>query len=167
MIKKLKEDIWRLSFEKFGSCVYLIKNNKKNILIDVSSGEARNELINDLRELGVKPADVHVIILTHLHWDHIDNLDLFFNAKIYNPEKLNEKSEIKELPKLKIISTPGHSPEGKTFLFKDILFSGDTLFDNGYIGRYDLPGSSKEELKKSLNKINKLKYKILAPGHLY
>lgn len=167
MIKKLKENIWRMCFEKFGSCVYLIKHNKKNILIDVSSGETRNELLNDLREIGVKPRDINVIIITHLHWDHIDNLDLFPNAKIYNPEELNEQTTIKEIPELKIISTPGHSPESKSYLFKDILFSGDTLFNNGYIGRYDLPGSSKEELKKSLNKLNNLDYKTLAPGHLY
>lgn len=167
MIKKIKQDIWRLSFKNFGSCVYLIKSNGKNILIDVSSGETRNELIDDLRELGVKPFDVNAILLTHLHWDHIDNLDLFPQAKIYNPEKLTEDSVVEELPELKIISTPGHTPEGKSYLFRDVLFSGDTLFDNGYIGRYDLPGGSKEELKKSLNKLNKINYKILCPGHLF
>ena len=47
-----------------------------------------------------------------------------------------------------------------------ILFSGDCLFENG-IGRYDLPNSVPEEMEKSLDKLKKINYKTLAPGHDY
>lgn len=166
MIKKLNENIWQFYFNKFGSCVYLIKRGSKKVLIDVSSGETRNELLDDLRELGTKPSDIDAVILTHLHWDHIDNLDLFNKAEIYNPEKLTENSKISELPEMKIISTPGHTPEAKCYLYDNVLFSGDTIFHFDNIGRVDLPGGSMQDMKKSLEKLKKINYEILAPGHL-
>lgn len=47
--------------------------------------------------------------------------------------------------KLKVISTPGHSPGGVCYLTNEGLFSGDTLFA-GSIGRTDFPGGSMERL---------------------
>ena len=51
--------------------------------------------------------------------------------------------------KLKVISTPGHSPGGVCFLSTEGLFSGDTLFA-GSIGRTDFPGGSLEQLLKGV-----------------
>ena len=47
--------------------------------------------------------------------------------------------------RLKVISTPGHSPGGVCFLCPEGLFSGDTLFA-GSIGRTDFPGGSLDQL---------------------
>lgn len=41
-------------------------------------GEAIHER---LRDIGVDPADIELIIFTHLHWDHCHNLDKFPNAR--------------------------------------------------------------------------------------
>src|SRR5690606_30965331 len=38
-------------------------------------------------KVGIKPEEITKIILTHLHWDHCYNLDLFVNAKIYIQRK--------------------------------------------------------------------------------
>lgn len=67
----------------------------------------------------------------------------------------------------KIIETPGHTPGSCCFYFKneDILFSGDTLFNAG-VGRYDFSYSSKNDLKKSIEKILKLpKETVVYTGH--
>lgn len=68
--------------------------------------------------------------------------------------------------KLKIIYTPGHTPGGCCFYFKEenALFTGDTLFAEG-VGRTDLSYSSKTNLNKSLAKIHKLKNIVIYPGH--
>lgn len=57
---------------------------------------------------------------------------------------------------LSIIHTPGHSPGGICLYNKKekVIFTGDTLFHNTY-GRTDLPYSSKEDMKKSLEKLKK------------
>jgi len=165
MINQIKSNIWQLYFHNFGSCVYVLKINNKIILIDTSSKQAQKELLSDLKEIKINPEKVNAIILTHNHWDHTENLSLFKNAKIYYSENLLESSKIKEIPELKIISAPGHSPESKCYLYKNILFSGDVLFHNG-IGRTDLPGSSESQMKKSLKKLQTINYEILCPGHV-
>jgi len=70
--------------------------------------------------------------------------------------------------KLKVIETPGHSP-GSLCLYSEkekILFTGDTLFAHGTVGRTDLPYSSKKELSKSLAKLAALPREIkIYPGH--
>jgi glyoxylase-like metal-dependent hydrolase (beta-lactamase superfamily II) len=53
--------------------------------------------------------------------------------------------------KLKVISTPGHSPGSVCFLSDEGLFSGDTLFA-GSIGRTDFPGGSIDLLLKGVEK---------------
>jgi glyoxylase-like metal-dependent hydrolase (beta-lactamase superfamily II) len=35
-----------------------------------------------LAELGLKPSDIDMVILTHLHFDHVENLKLFKTAKV-------------------------------------------------------------------------------------
>lgn len=51
--------------------------------------------------------------------------------------------------KIKVISTPGHSPGSICFLTSEGLVSGDTLFA-GSIGRTDFPGGSLEQLLKGV-----------------
>lgn len=40
-----------------------------------------------LKSRGIVPEEIKTIVLTHLHWDHAWNLDLFPNARIYVQEK--------------------------------------------------------------------------------
>jgi len=174
MIKEIKDNIWQLSFHLFGSTIFILKLSKKTILIDVSSKLTLPELVKDLAELKLDPADVDIIILTHKHFDHDGNLSLFKKAKIYGHKddfKSSEVLDINELkiPEFQIIHTPGHSRGSICILMskEKILFSGDTIFHNGYIGRTDLPGSSPEDMKKSLEILKKLDYETLCPGHTY
>jgi glyoxylase-like metal-dependent hydrolase (beta-lactamase superfamily II) len=53
-----------------------------------------------------------------------------------------------------IINSPGHSAGGMAFHFPDhrVLIIGDTLFQD-CVGRYDLPGASRNELFKSIARI--------------
>jgi hydroxyacylglutathione hydrolase len=169
MIRKISKNVYKISFQNFGSYVYLLQLENKNIIIDTSSPENAEELISHLHELKLSPTVIDIVILTHNHWDHTGGMDLFPNAKFYASKKDFGENlfdiHTLEIPELKIINTPGHSKGGICILYKDILFSGDTLFHRGTIGRTDLPGSDKNEMRKSLEKLSKLKFKILCPGH--
>jgi glyoxylase-like metal-dependent hydrolase (beta-lactamase superfamily II) len=48
-----------------------------------SPGLPSRSLAAVLERLGVDPADIEHVILTHLHWDHAGNNHLFTNAKFY------------------------------------------------------------------------------------
>ncbi len=36
-----------------------------------------------LKDLGIDPSQVSDIVITHMHWDHVDGADLFPNAKVW------------------------------------------------------------------------------------
>lgn len=130
---------------------------------------------------------VSKIIATHGHPDHVSAVwaikHEFPQAKflIHQADLPVLKMTVKNPPKpdefikegkfsilnsqFLILLTPGHSPGGICLLNKDCLFSGDTLFAQGY-GRTDYPLGNEEEMKESLKKLSQLPKKLtLFPGH--
>lgn len=69
--------------------------------------------------------------------------------------------------KLTVIETPGHTPGGICLYAPGVLFSGDTLFANGIIGRTDFSYASKEKIMRSIKeKLLKLPNNtVVYPGH--
>ena len=73
--------------------VWLIKGNGRNVLVD--SGFYRDQFFKQWKisnfvkpsdavaQAGVKPEDVTDVIITHMHWDHADGMDLFPRARIW------------------------------------------------------------------------------------
>ncbi|MEM3641356.1 MAG: MBL fold metallo-hydrolase [Candidatus Bathyarchaeia archaeon] len=120
------------------------------------------------------------IINTHGHLDHTaGNQDLrrSFNAKIvaHKLSRINKHLSVKDGDTLKlgktairVIHTPGHTPDSICLLIDGKLLTGDTLFI-GECGRTDLPGGNPKEMYNSLfNKILKLDDAIeVYPGHDY
>jgi glyoxylase-like metal-dependent hydrolase (beta-lactamase superfamily II) len=73
--------------------VWLVRGNGRYILVD--SGFYHDRFFRDwhvndfikpseaLKTLGVRPEDITDVIITHVHWDHADGMDLFPNARIW------------------------------------------------------------------------------------
>ncbi len=73
--------------------IWLVRGNGRNILVD--SGFYHDRFfkewhVNDftkpsdaLKPLGLKPEDITDVVVTHMHWDHSDGVDLFPNARIW------------------------------------------------------------------------------------
>ena len=59
---------------------------------------------------------------------------------------------------LEVLETPGHTPGSISLYSKEdnLCFSGDLVFSDGSIGRYDFSYSEKDKLLKSVDKILKL-----------
>jgi len=138
-----------------------MKIKDKNILIDTGSREIKQELLQDLKSLNITPEKIDILIMTHNHWDHNGNLELFSKEKIYQHSNIN-KLPVKEF---KIYKVPGHTRNSIAILYNEFLFSGDTLFHNG-IGRTDLRESIPEKIDESLKFLRSLPYKTLCPGHI-
>lgn len=69
------------------STVTLIEDKDLTILVDTGNFESRDLLVNSLCEIGLSPEDIDVVVLTHLHWDHCLNVDLFNSSHIIVNEK--------------------------------------------------------------------------------
>jgi glyoxylase-like metal-dependent hydrolase (beta-lactamase superfamily II) len=68
---------------------------------------------------------------------------------------------------LKVVYTPGHTQDAMCLLFRDRIFTGDTLLIGG-CGRTDLPGGNAEAQYHSLAKLKTLGDEIrVYPGHDY
>jgi len=67
--------------------VWIVRTSAGLVLFDSlqSEGEARDHLVPDMRRLGLDPATIRVVIVTHGHWDHYGGaryLHETFGAKI-------------------------------------------------------------------------------------
>ncbi|MFH1521881.1 MAG: MBL fold metallo-hydrolase [archaeon] len=189
---------------KIADNVYKIKSNGNvyvilkpvPIVVDTSD-QANSEYIKSEIEKIIPLSEIKIVLLTHLHYDHVGNVELFPNAKIYADdddiedcrydsrefnfyvsEEVDEilKKELISLPVeiggLKVIRVPGHTRGSVAFLDEErkLLFSGDTLFASGIIGRTDFLNSVPEKMNESIGRLigmvedGKL---LLCPGHGY
>ncbi|MBN2110139.1 MAG: MBL fold metallo-hydrolase [Methanosarcinaceae archaeon] len=103
--------------------------------------------------------------------DRISAAALFgYKAPSIEPDILLEDGD--RLPigndeELLVIHTPGHTPGGICLYEENSksLFSGDTVFPNGSIGRTDFEGGNRSQLTESINRLVKLDVRTLYPGH--
>ena len=171
----------------FDSNCYLINDN---ILVDTGAGQNKDYLFAKLRENGVEPEDIELIVNTHCHFDHIGGNQFFPDAKIAihkldaisvrNEDTLgtsmsafegsdNSRVDIEledgdEIADFKVIHTPGHTSGGICLWDGKNLISGDTIFAGGGVGRMDI-GGNYDDMKNSVEKLTRLDIKNIYPGH--
>jgi hydroxyacylglutathione hydrolase len=81
---------------------------------------------------------------------------------------LKEREEIRcGDARLEVIHLPGHSPGSVALVDRKSASAivGDTVFCDGGVGRWDLPGGSLRELKASIKHLGTLGLKSIYPGH--
>jgi len=123
---------------------------------------------------------IGLILNTHHHSDHVfDNERLAdeTGAKIaahrlsaVRKDVVLEDGQIVKVGelKVKVVHTPGHSPDSCCYIVAGRVFTGDCLFV-GDCGRVDLPGSSVEDMYDSLfHKVRTMDDDlVVCPGHHY
>lgn len=66
------------------SSIILVKSKTHGLLLfDTGHHSTRLLLISALNERGLSPQDINHVFLSHLHFDHVNNIDLFTQATIY------------------------------------------------------------------------------------
>ncbi len=82
----------------------LIEAGGKKILFDV--GANGEDLLFNMKKLGIKPEEIEMVFLSHEHWDHVGGLFPFLTyakgAEVYIPKSFSVqfKERIKEYAKL-------------------------------------------------------------------
>ncbi len=157
--------------EEFTGNVWLIENDE-TVLIDAGTGDSWEEI----RKL--EPVDK--VVITHSHYDHVDNLPKIvdkYGPKVYayNPdnlpvdaEELSEENTVEIAGiEFEVIHTPGHKDDSICLYSSEekILFTGDLLFPAGSFGRTDLEEGDRDLLIESIEKIVELGVDAFYPGH--
>ena len=138
-------------------------------------------LAGELDRLGVKPADIKGMAVSHTHPDHIGNVELFPTTMLYVQKAEYEWPGANNAPRFKaehpvtilegdrdifgdgsvtILSTPGHTPGHQSLLVKlpksgAIVLSGDAVHftSNWEIRAVPSMNSNKEQTQASMQKI--------------
>jgi hydroxyacylglutathione hydrolase len=79
-IVELRQGIYQFEAARPSSNVYLVMGTSKNLLIDTGMAVHFPKLKGSLSQVGLAIEDIHLIVLTHEHFDHI-------GAAAYFPEK--------------------------------------------------------------------------------
>ncbi len=127
-ILEIRPDIYQILAEKPSSHIYLIKGQAKNVLIDTGMAAHFPVLKERLAEVGLGPGDIHLIILTHEHFDHIGATAFFFDTAVVAAHRLaaNKIQMQDEFVMMKkyfdLPAKPFHA---------DIWLEGDTMIELG------------------------------------
>jgi len=147
--------------QTFTSNAYLLKGKTPTLIDTGNNPKIVENLANETDEL-------KKILLTHFHPDHIGQVEDIkdrFDSKVLAFQKeeswVDEKIEDEETVaagdgELTAFHTPGHHPSHMVFYGSGVLFSGDLIFPGGSYGRTDLSGGNREELVKSVEKVNEI-----------
>ncbi len=163
---------------KADSTSVLIRTPGHNIVVDPSTKYMRPFLKTSFKQIGVFVKDVDIVILTHTHSDHIENLDIFPKAKVYvhsgsDMEIKNatviDGDEFEVCDGVRIIHTPGHvDEEVSVFVEADrkYVIAGDTipLEDNFF---RNIPPRLNNDPELALQSIKKIRdyADVIIPGH--
>jgi hydroxyacylglutathione hydrolase len=190
LFNNLQAFIWRNP--QANNCNTYLVQGEKNILIDPGHVHLFDHVQIGLADLGLTPAQIDLVIITHGHPDHLEATRLFMEPTLItisrteadfikewiNQYRGNAGVEFKadfflQEGNLKIgnrtfqvLETPGHSP-GSICLYwpeEKALFTGDVIFDQG-LGRTDLPGGNSALLKESIRKLAALDVEYVLSGH--
>jgi len=163
---------------KASSTVTLIRDGRVNILVDTGHHFVEKKLVAALQRQGLKPNDIHYVIVTHHHPDHVANNHLFKKAIItdvltsYKGDRFSVDLDLllkgKNIitPNVYIISTPGHELDECTVIAKTekglVAIVGDVFWATQK--EKNIMVKDKKELLKSQAKVVKLADYII-PGH--
>jgi N-acyl homoserine lactone hydrolase len=133
----------------------------------------RTTLASDLEALGVKPADIKYVAISHTHPDHIGNVELFPQSTLlvqkaeyewpnplgvgrFKPEhpvnKLEGDHDVFGDGSVIILATPGHTPGHQSLLVKlpktgALVLSGDAVHFKANWDNRRVPGQNTDKDK--------------------
>lgn len=110
--------------DRVASTVVLVRDEDRVIVVDPGMVASRAVILDPLRALGVDPADVTDVVISHHHPDHTVNVALFENATLHDVQAAyrddvwdsRPAEGLALTPSVRLIETPGHTPQDITTL---------------------------------------------------
>jgi glyoxylase-like metal-dependent hydrolase (beta-lactamase superfamily II) len=163
---------------KADSTSVLIRTPDHNIVVDTSTKYLKPALKTSFQQIGVFIRDVDIVVLTHSHMDHRENLDMFPKAKVYIHSGSDlqipgavvvEDEEYQLCDGVKLVHTPGHCPEEMSVFVeadRKYVVAGDAIpLEDNY--RLKVPPRLNTDREKAIESMDRIaKYAdVIIPGH--
>ena len=163
---------------KADSTSILVRTPKHTIVVDPSTKYMKPFVKTSFKQIGVFIKDVDIVVLTHTHEDHIENLDMYPKAKVYlhsgadreiKGANIVEDDVLELCDGVKLVHTPGHCPEEMSvFVQADrrYVIAGDAipLEDNFRLNIAPKLRTDEEAALQSIKKIRDYA-DVIVPGH--
>lgn len=178
----------------WSACYLITTSGGERLLFDTAGYNERAVIVAKLAERGISPESLDAVILSHLHFDHAANWDLFPKAEILVHERELEYAASPEVdsavlrfhmqalraerrlrvvsgdttvltPGLTLLHVPGHTPGSIALVTEGAILCGDALKT-----RWDIQGRLSPpcwDEAAAIHSIEQLKASgtILYPGH--
>jgi hydroxyacylglutathione hydrolase len=115
-------------------------------------------LLHEAEALPLKAGDM-TLTLSDMFGARLRELDI---EPLKSGQKLSTGST-----ELEVVHSPGHSPGSIVLLERKTKSAivGDTVFCDGGVGRWDLPGGDLAKLRRSIGHLGELELENMYPGH--
>jgi glyoxylase-like metal-dependent hydrolase (beta-lactamase superfamily II) len=147
----------------------LVRTQGHSVVVDTSSSEYRPRIVERMKEIGVDPGQIDVVINTHNHIDHMENNDLFPRARVISGPLGKGKDPLNLFPGVRVVGTPGHTPESISVFVeaeKRYAIVGDAIPTHNNYLKWVIPSAhyDAELALRSMEQIAKFA-EIIIPGH--
>jgi glyoxylase-like metal-dependent hydrolase (beta-lactamase superfamily II) len=153
---------------------YIVSDPETLEAVIIDPGDRADRILHFVRKNNLT---VRYIFLTHGHFDHVLALEdvrretgakaVVHEAEPADADVLARHGDTFPLGgyTFELLHTPGHTPGSGCYRVSNLLFTGDTLFEDD-CGRCDLPGGNYEKMLESLRFLASLEgdYTVY-PGH--
>jgi glyoxylase-like metal-dependent hydrolase (beta-lactamase superfamily II) len=160
--------------DRVASTVTLIRDGDAVIVVDPGMVASRSVILDPLAALGIEPADVTDVVLSHHHPDHTVNIALFDSARVHDYMAtyfddlwIDHDPDFAVSESVRLMATPGHSGEDVSTLV--VTESGLVVLTHLWWsaeGPLEDPfATSAELLRSSRQAVVDLAPALIIPGH--
>jgi glyoxylase-like metal-dependent hydrolase (beta-lactamase superfamily II) len=161
--------------ERVASTVVLIRDEGAVIVVDPGMVASRRLILDPMAELGVDPAGVTDVVLSHHHPDHTLNAALFERARVHDFWAIYSGDTWTDRPadgfelsaSVRLMATPGHTAQDITTLAStgDGLIACTHLWWTREGPEVDPRAEDQDLLVRSRARLLDLAPALIVPGH--
>ncbi len=154
--------------------VTLVRDAGRVVVVDPGMVADRDLVLRPLRDLGVDPADVTDVVVSHHHLDHTVNIALFPVVPVHDFQSVIEgdvftrraAEGVQLTPAVRLLATPGHTPQDVTTLVgtPDDVVALTHLWWTGEGPADDPYAPDREQLRQQRERVLDLAT-LVVPGH--
>ena len=178
----------------WSGCYLVTTSNGERVLFDTAGYNERAVVVAKLAERGISPESLDLVVLSHLHFDHAANWDVFAKADIvvherelayaasseadgailrFHSQALRGERRVRAVagdeialaPELTLLHVPGHTPGAMALASEGAILCGDALKSRWDLqGKLSPPWWNEAEAMRSIARL-KASGAVLYPGH--